>query len=197
MTKLRVGWDLDGVGYVFGESVRLSLAMDGIAVPPVTDDFCKHWDFYEFWGMSREDFAKYCDLGVDRGIIFGPGDGLTRPNFFESMEAVKSMGHTNVVITHRYQGTPGNAERNTEEWLAPYRELVDELYYSHDKTLVYTDMFVEDSKPNYDRLVGAGNDAYLVDRPWNGPYEDTRCRINDVSEYVDMVRARTNGLIVV
>lgn len=194
---MRIGYDLDGVGYVFGASVRNHLATKGIDVPPATDEFCTHWDFYEFWGMTREEFGMHCDEGADAGIIFGPGEGLTRPNFFESMARSKALGHTNVIVTHRFQGSPGSAERNTEAWLAPYRHLVDELYYSKDKTIGNCDMFVEDSLPNYDRLVEHGVDAYLIDRPWNGPYNDHRARIADVSEYADMVEARTNGLIVV
>lgn len=194
---MKIGYDLDGIGYSFGLSVSRYLNTVGVRLPTATDQFCKHWDFYKFWGMDKEEFAQHCHDGVNNGIIFGPGWKLTRPGFFESLARTKGMGHTNVVITHRYQGAPGNAEMNTEEWLKPVRHLVDELHYSHDKTLVDTDMFVEDNAGNYDKLVAAGVDAYLVNRPWNAPYDDHRVRINDVTEYADMVQARTNGLIVV
>lgn len=199
---MRIGWDLDGVGYVFGESVRRSLALDGIKVAEATDEFCTHWDFYEFWGMNREQFAEASDIAVNRGICFGPGEGLTRPNFFDSMARVKALGHTNVIVTHRFQGNPGLAERNTFRWLevesARYGiDLYDEIYFNADKTVGNCDMFVEDNLGNYDKLVAAGVDAYLINRPWNAPYTDDRLRIDDVSEYADMVETRTNGLIVV
>lgn len=199
---MRIGWDLDGVGYVFGAGVRRSLALDGIEVEEPTDEFCKHWNFFEFWGMTREEFADACDVAVDRGICFGPGEGLTRPNFFDAMARVKEMGHTNVIITHRFQGKPGLAMRNTFRWLEVESsrygiDLYDEIHFTHDKTIVPTDMFVEDNRDNYDNLVAAGVDAYLINRPWNGPYDDHRTRIEDVEDYATAVAARTLAYSVV
>lgn len=194
---MRIGYDLDGIGYVFGRAVRQSLFQEGVFLEDPTDEFCKHWDFYEFWGMDKEGFRAATDRGVDRGIVFGPGDGLTRPNFFESIVRTKALGHKNIIVTHRYQGSPGMAQRNTYKWLEPYEDFIDEVIFSEDKTVGDCDMFVEDNLANYDRLVDAGVDAYLVDRPWNGPYSDSRARISDVSEYADLVEARTSGLIVV
>src|SRR6478735_5038922 len=146
--RLRVGWDLDGVGYVFGSSVRNYLTSIGITVEEPTDEFCKHWNFFEFWKMTKQDFAKHCDAGTDLGYVFGPGDGLTRPNFFESMARVHDMGQTNVITTHRYQGTPGSAEANTLKWLEANQAQYDEIHFSADKTSVHTDMFVEDNRDN-------------------------------------------------
>lgn len=194
---MRIGYDLDGVGYIFGAGVRTSLALDGIIVDEPTDDFCKHWNFFEFWGMTPEEFAHACDIGVNRGIVFGPGEGLTRPNFFESMARTHDMGHTNVIVTHRYQGLPGMAERNTFRWLEANKAQYDEIYFTKDKTVGNCDMFVEDNRDNYDALVKAGVDAYLINRPWNGPYDDDRKRILDVEDFADAVGARTLGLSVV
>lgn len=189
---MRVGFDLDGVGYIFGLSVRDYLKTIGITVEEPTDKFCTNWDFYEFWGMTREEFAKHCDAGVDAGIIFGAGDHLTRPSFFDAIKRVKGMGHEVIVITHRFQGTPGNAEKNTELWLAPVRDYIDEIHFSADKTKPRTDMFVEDSLPNYDSLVDAGINAYLINRPWNWVEGgDARNRINDIEEYADAVEEAT------
>lgn len=178
-----IGYDFDGVGYVFGASVRNYLSSIGVAVPPVTDEFCKSWDFYEFWGMTRADFDRHCDDGVDAGYIFAPGQGLTRPNFFESIMKVKNMGHTVVGITHRYQGSPGKAEENTYKWLKSHLGFFDDIIFSSDKTVIKTDMFVEDNLHNYDKLVAAGTNAFLINRPWNMPYEDNRNRINDVADF--------------
>lgn len=192
-----IGYDFDGVGYVFGNSVRNYLNTIGIGVPPATDEFCKSWDFYEFWGMTREEFDKHCDDGVDAGYVFAPGRGLTRPNFFESIMRVKSMGHTVIGITHRWQGSPGMAERNTMQWIGRYKNFFDDIVFSADKTSVKTDMFVEDNMGNYDKLVAAGTDAYLINRPWNAPYEDDRKRIGDISDFTAAVAARTESLTVV
>lgn len=190
---MRVGYDLDGVGYVFGASVRDYLRTIDIEVAEPTDEFCTDWNFFEFWGMNESDFAKHCDDGTDAGIVFGPGDHLTRPHFFDSIRLTKAMGHEVVVVTHRFQGAPGSAERNTEAWLEPVRDCIDELYYSKDKTIGNTDLFVEDSKPNYDALTEAGMECYLINRPWNGPYDDDRNRIGDIRDYTAIVAGRTLG----
>lgn len=192
-----IGYDFDGVGYVFGGAVRNHLMSQGIVVPPATDEFCTNWDFYQFWGMTREEFEDHCDAGVDAGIIFGPGEGLTRPNFFESIRMAKSLGHKVVGITHRYQGSPFVAQRNTYRWLEPVLDLFDDVVFSKDKTIVKTDMFVEDNRDNYDRLIEAGVDAYLINRPWNGPYDDHRNRITDVSDYTAAVVGRSVGRVLV
>lgn len=184
---MRVGYDLDGVGYIFGGSVRDWLHLNDIIVPDPTDEFCTSWNFYEFWGMTREEFAKHCDDGVDAGIVFGPGDHLTRPYFFNSIKTVKELGHEVIIVTHRYQGSPGRAEHNTYQWLEPVLPYVDEIHFSHDKTIVHTDTFVEDSLPNYDALNAAGVNAFLINRPWNAPYDDGRKRISDISDYTNLI----------
>lgn len=191
------GTSIDGVGYNFGESVRMYLTSIGRDVEPATDEWCKSWDFYEQWGMTREEFSDICDAGSDAGFVFGDHPGLTRANFFESMARVHDMGHKVIVVTHRWQGAPGRAEANTHSWLKPYMAYIDEIHFSGDKTSVPTDMFVEDNKGNYDALVEAGVDAYLINRPWNGPYDDHRQRILDVEDYADAVAMRTLGLAVV
>ena len=189
---MRVGWDLDGVGYVFGNSVRMYLNSIGMDVPPATDDFCTNWNFFEFWGMDKEEFGAFCDAGGDAGYVFGDHPGLTRPNFFESIKRVKALGHENIVVTHRYQGSPGQAEANTYKWLAPVQNWLDEIHFSHDKTSVPTDTFVEDNLQNYDMLINKGVRAFLVDRPWNQVEGgDARMRIADVSDYADAVEQIT------
>ncbi len=107
---MRIGYDLDGVGYVLGQSDRDYLSNQGIEVEEQVDEFCKHWNFYDFWHMNREDFAKHCDAGVDAGIVFGPGDHLTRPGFFDAIKKTKNLGHEVIVLTHRFQGSPGRAK---------------------------------------------------------------------------------------
>lgn len=185
---MRVGYDNDGVGYFFGPSVRNYLATVGRDVPEMHDHACTKWDFYQAWGMHRDEFDKHVDAGVDAGIIFGPGNGLTRPNFFESIRTVKALGHEVIIVTHRYQGSPGMAERNTEKWLEPVRHLIDEVHYAEDKTSVPTDTFVEDNLANYDALIAAGVKAFLINRPWNEVKGgDARNRIDDVSDYTDAI----------
>lgn len=168
--------------------MRLYLTSIGIEVPPTTDEFCNDWNFFEFWGMTREEFDRHCDDAVDAGFVFGDHEGLTRPNFFESLLLTKELGHENIIVTHRYQGSPGKAEENTRKWLEPYKYLIDELHFSGDKTSVPTDTFVEDNLKNYDALVEKGVKAFLINRPWNYVEGgDARNRIDDVQEYAQAI----------
>ncbi len=186
MNALRIGFDLDGVLYDFGNSVRRYLnsigreyGFKGDAAEP------HHWDFYEYWGMERDEFTQICHSGVDAGYIFS---GPARDNAAESVRRVAELGHEIVIITDRQFGrVPTNSHRATEEWLAAHGIEYDELWFSADKTIAHTDMFVEDKLENYDALVNRGVDCYLINRAWNLVPGDNRKRINDISEYADAV----------
>lgn len=194
MTRLNVGWDLDGVGYIFFASVHHYLTLSGHGhLPEITDEKCDVWEAHQkYWGMTDDEFNKHCDDGVNAGIVFGPGEQFTRPNFFEAMRAVKQMGHRNIIITHRWQGNPGRAEANTYEWLKPVHDVIDDVKFSHDKTSVKTDIFIEDNLKNYDHLVAAGTKAVLVNRTWNRVPGDSRVRIDDVAQYPAVVDLLTH-----
>lgn len=184
---MRVGFDLDGCLYDFGESVRRYL--DSIGRPyGWKDDHHEphHWDFYEYWGMDRHEFAQICHDGADAGYIFC---GDTRPGAVEAVERVARLGHEIIIITDRQFGsTPEVSHKNTTEWLAQHGIEYDELVFSANKNAVPTDMFVEDKLENYDALIDAGVDAYLINRAWNQvPGGDARKRIDDISDYVEIV----------
>lgn len=182
--KLRVGFDLDGVLYNFGDSVRKFLEntnrghlwKSGPTPAP-------YWDFYKDWGWTSQQFVEMCNDGADAGIIFRGG---TRPNAVEAVEAVYRAGHDIIIITDRGFGTTPEVSHNaTREWwdhngFPPYAE----LHFSADKTCVPTDVFVEDKLANYDALMDVGTECFLINRPWNAvDGKDDRQRINDVSEY--------------
>lgn len=187
MSKLRVGFDLDGVLYDFGDSVRRYFTSigreygfkDGATEP-------HSWDFYEYWGMTREEFAQHCHDGADAGFVFCGG---TRPGAVEAVQAVKEMGHEIIVITDRQFGTtPSVSHENTKRW---WRENgfpdYDELHFSADKTIVKTDIFVEDKFENYMDIHRAGGMCWLITRPWNAQHDNVMYRIEDISEYPIMV----------
>jgi hypothetical protein len=52
---------------------------------------------------------------------------------------------------------------------------------------VPTDVYVYDSLGNYDALVAAGVRGYLLNQPWNAPYDDGRRRVVDVAEFADAI----------
>jgi hypothetical protein len=62
------------------------------------------------------------------------------------------------------------------------------LIFSADKTCRWTDFFIEDKLSNYDALVEAGTNTFLINRAWNFVEGgDARNRINHFAEYVDAI----------
>lgn len=188
---MRVGWDLDGVLFNFGDSVQRYLEHTGQghlwkSGPNPTP----YWDFYKDWGWTGADFVKFCNDGADAEFIFC---GPAREGAVEAMAFSRRMGHTNVIITDRQFGTtPESSHRNTRNWLEEHGFPYDELYFSADKTVAPTDLFIEDKLENYDALDAAGVEVYLINRAWNQIEDDTsRRRIDTLEQYVQVIAART------
>lgn len=184
---MRVGFDLDGVLYNFGDSVKRYLDHIGKGdvwkSGPTKGVF---WDFYKDWGWTSQQFVEMCNDGADAGFIFC---GPAREGAVEAVERVARLGHEIIIITDRQFGkTPASSHNNTTEWLAQHGIEYDELVFSADKTAVPTDMFVEDKLENYDALVEAGVHTFLINRAWNVVEGgDTRMRIDSVLDYAKFV----------
>lgn len=183
---MRVGFDLDGVLFDFGQSVREY--MDSIGLDYGFEGEPPCWNFYEYWHMTPEDFVGLCNDGANAGYIFR---GSSRPNAVEAVWEVKKAGHEIIVITDRSFGTtPKVSEDATREWWEGCGfPKFDEIHFSPDKTIVPTDIFVEDKIQNFEALWEAGTLCYLIDRPWNSDFNATYYRISDVIEYPKKVEA--------
>src|SRR6476646_2479567 len=106
LMALRVGFDLDGVMHHFGNGVRDYLRSIGREYgwqDGLNDGHS--WSFYDYWHMSREEFARVCNDGVDAGYIF---NGNVRPNAFETMRRCYDLGNSIIIITDMQFGTTPN-----------------------------------------------------------------------------------------
>lgn len=189
---MRVGFDLDGVLFDFGKSVREYMDSIGLQYGWKDDADEPHtWNFFEYWGMSPTEFVTLCHDGVDAGYIFRNN---VRDGAVDSVKAVKDMGHDIIVITDRSFGTrPEHSEIATHEWWewAGFPEF-DEIHFSPNKVIVPTDIFVEDKLQNYDAITLAGTECWLINRPWNTEHgQDYRRRIDHVGEYVEKVALKS------
>lgn len=183
---MRVGLDLDGVLYNFGDSVRRYLETIGQEHLWKSGPTEKpYWDFYKDWGWTGEEFVQMCNDGVDAGVIFR---GPAREHAVSTAWRLFNNGHDLVIITDRQFGSdPEKSHEATELWwnehnFPPYHKLI----FSSNKLEVYTDYFVEDKLENYDALTAGGVDTWLVNRPWNyvdGEDHDNRQRIDCVCFY--------------
>lgn len=190
---MRVGFDLDGVLYDFGGSVRRYLDYIGRPYGFKGGEPEPHtWNFFKYWKMTTAEFVQLCHDGVDAGFIF---QGPVRQGAIEAMKAVKDAGHTVVIITDRQFGTtPEKSHLATRQWLEFHEFPYDELHFSANKTIAPTDIFVEDKLENYDAITAAGTPCVLITRPWNAR-KDKRMRIEDISDYPAVVEAVAEDMV--
>ncbi len=144
------------------------------------------WDFWIEWGWDVEHFVAKCHEAVDSGFFLATGkphDGTCA-----ALSSLLNAGHEVHIVTARNFGTlPGASEAATRQWLEEYQIPFTSLTISDDKTVVPTDMFVEDYLPNYDKLTAAGTTAFLINRAWNAPYDDGRNRVASTTEFASVV----------
>jgi FMN phosphatase YigB (HAD superfamily) len=182
---MRVGVDLDGVVYDFARHVQRYL-IEHAGHSPDELAFLDSWKFWIEWGWDDDRFMRACDEAVDAGVLYATGE----PNAgaVDALHRIADAGHELHVVTARSAGTtPTAALVATESWLQAYDVPYSSLTMSADKTVVPTDVFVDDSLGNYDALVAAGVRAYLLNQPWNAPYDDGRRRVVDVAEFADAI----------
>jgi hypothetical protein len=182
---VRVGFDLDGVGYVFQDSVIRYMDHAGLTEHYNVFQPTSTWSFFKEWGMSLEDFLQICNDGADAGFIFSGG---YMDHFPDVVRRAKELGHSvHIVTDRRFGATPEVSQTLTRQWLAQHEIPYDTLTFSADKTVVKTDVFVEDKLENYDALEAAGTFVYLVNRPWNQEPGRRRRRIKSVDEYGELI----------
>lgn len=184
---MRVGVDLDGVCFDFGKSLARYLDDHHAGRYQHGNGKTSTWDFYTEWGMDLNEFLKACHDGVDLGYVFR---GPARYGAPRAIRKLHKLGHEIIIITDRQFGSdPKNSQRATIEWLAEHKIPYDQLHFSADKTIVPTDMFVEDKLENYDALDAAGSEVWLINRPWNRvPGGDERRRCGSITEFASIVR---------
>lgn len=188
---MRIGVDLDGVVYDFADSFRRYLVLSGVSKRyDISEGEPDKWHFYRDWGMTDEEFVAYCHLGVDAGIIFGQGE--PRDCAPGAINFMRKCGNTIHIITDRSFGNnPWSSAEATKRWLHGYEIEYDTINFSADKTIVPTDIFIEDKLENYDALTKAGVECYIVDRPWNQDPDDDRNRIKSIQEFATIVGYRS------
>ena len=189
---MRIGIDIDGVGFNFGDSCKRYLDHIGQGhlwkSGPNPEPY---WDFFKDWGWTGSEFVDFCNRGADAGFIFS---GPMRPGYREMIDEIANMGHEIIIATDRpFGSTPDVSEKLTVDWLHEHEINYDELHFTADKTTANCEMFIDDKVENHEALLAAGVDCYLLDRPWNRHYEAHGRRIYALSEFVGKVSARTKS----
>jgi len=181
---MRIGIDLDGVVYDWVDALRRFLVDNGRSAdefpPPTT------WNFWGEWGLTEHEFWDATGRGIEAGVIFGTGDPI--PGSADVISDLVCDGHKVHIVTARRRNQA--AAELTLRWLTcqgiPYHSLT----FSHDKTIVPVDVFIEDNVDNareVDRRPGSM--AILLDQPWNqGAPDLLRARDwHEVARLIDVV----------
>lgn len=155
---MRIGYDLDGCCFRFVPSLAEFIRQDtGRTHFPIQTCY----EFYEVdWGYTLEEFMDFCHRGTDAGVVFGWGEPI-----WESLDVLhrfRGAGHSLHIITDRSWGSPGASERVTRDWLDRFGYPYDSLTISRDKTVVPTDMFIDDKPRNVDELRAVGCEAWML-----------------------------------
>ena len=180
-----VGWDSDGVIYRFTKAYHLWMNLDqGLNLDPEVE--AESWTWFENW-QTKQQFLDCMDNAVDAGQLFWQGE-LYEPQIPQNIAALSAAGHQNHLVTHRFSGKTSCSRAATEHFYRTQGIIFDSISYSRDKTVVKTDVFLEDNIDNYDDLEAAGIKSYLVNRPYN-LRNDNRRRVNSVQEFTEMILA--------
>lgn len=184
-SSLEVGLDLDGVCYDFVEAFRgyLNLAHGR----PLDElPYAEVWDFYKYqWGMTTAEFLEHYAEGVRAGHIFTVGEPAE--GMLDAIGRILDGGcRIHIVTARSVPGAVEEAHQATRSWLAEWNVPHDTLVFSDDKTVVPTDVFLEDNADNYLALESTGRcSPYLFDRPWNRHIDGRR--VFNWHEFADIV----------
>ena len=185
---MRVGVDMDGVVYPFMEDISAYLGVHGIEADLT---LWKGWDGFAAWGLTKEQWLSWVDRAADEGVLFNAMAPF--PGTVEALRRLRAAGHTVHLVTARNFGTGNAAVRNTCAWLSRFDVPFDSLHFETDKTAVETDFFIDDHLVNYDALVGAGRQTFLLDCSFNQVDGCARNRVSSLSDAVDRILEITSS----
>ena len=185
---MRVGVDVDDVLYPWYATAHRVCSQAGITngIMPVT------WACYDEYGITFEEWqAVLSESTLDGSLYYADPYHGTR----HALSMLKHAGHSVHLVTAR--GTEPfwhnrEVRAHTYLWVSGHlADLVDSLTFSADKTVVQTDVFVDDSLRNYDALEAYGTTtAYVLDQPWNrtAPRPGrSRRRVHSLTEFAQRV----------
>lgn len=185
MTTLRVGVDIDDVLYPWSEvahrlSVRAGLTQPGTPTPPT-------WAPFEVYGCPADDWYAVLADGARTGeLYFDHPMPLAR----DALTRIRDAGHTVHLVTAR--GFLHNGDlirRHTVQWLAAHRIPHDTLTFSRQKTVITTDVFVDDAEHNVHELRDAGVPVYLMDAPHNRHVTGFD-RVHSIADFAERILTR-------
>jgi 5'(3')-deoxyribonucleotidase len=187
---LDIGVDLDECVYPFLDVLRHWIHQDTRrplhTLPPPTD-----WSLPEQWGYQPDELHAIVARGVAAGVIFRSGSPI--PGALEALRQIADAGHRIHIVTARHAiDVDDVVEEDTRWWVKEYGLPHTSLTFSSDKSVVPTDVLIDDSPDNYAALEAAGSSPWFFDRPWNSGVQGRR--VHTWPEFRAVVEERSRHL---
>lgn len=180
---MKVGFDLDGVLYPFDQALAEYFLDRGTR--PEALPTPQSWHFYKDWGLKADGFDYTCHEATRYGDLFNCLPPY--PGAADAVRKVKAAGHSIHIITARNYGNPGQAQSQTVKWLNRYGIPYDTLTFSSDKTIVTTDVYLDDKISNVESFKDTKTTGILLRRSWNNDCPPGMLVATCVSGYADYV----------
>jgi hypothetical protein len=163
--SLVVGVDIDDVMYGWYETAHALCVEEGITngITPTT------WSPHEEYGCPVDDWLAVMDKHTLSGRMYMQEPPI--PGAVEALHKLKAAGHSIFLVTARGFFQHGSVIKSqTVRWLNTWDVPHDGLAFVRDKTLVRTDVFVDDSPKNVAALVAAGIPTLMVNAQHSRDY---------------------------
>lgn len=181
---MRVGFDVDGVIYRMTKAYHLWLNKNrGMSLDPEVE--AQTWDWFLDW-ESVDEFQMNLHEAVDSGELYWEGD-LYEPTIAQNLHDLRAAGHEIHVVTARLFGIQRCPAEATRHFFDVNGLVYDSITVHRDKTVVKTDLFIEDNLHNYYALEQAGTVSYLVNRPYNQTENPYLRRVDSVDEFTKLI----------
>ena len=182
-----VGIDMDGVVYPFMDAFKKYCTQElGMTEFPNPTK----WDFYEDWGIDKEDFNSLLRCASTTHKLFA--SEYPMEHVAEGWQMLKDMGLRLHVITAR----PSTAWSQTADWLHDHNLVPDHLHFTHDKTVLShvahkESAMIDDHVDYYLQLEKSGVLAVLQSQPWNEHYQGA-IRARSLVDFATLVKSVNN-----
>jgi 5'(3')-deoxyribonucleotidase len=163
---MRIMIDLDGCLYNWVESLRQEVFLNAIRDMPEPTK----WEFWDEWGLTYEEFKAVFTLGVNAGRIFARGEPAQ--GGVVVLQSLRQDGHTIHIVSNRSIGS--RSLTNTAGWIREWGVPYDTFTLAADKTIIKTDIAIDDCTDNLIALRKAGTRAICFDHPWNQDWNGER-----------------------
>ena len=177
--------DLDGVVYPFADAFKQYCVRE-LHMNPKQLAYPTRWEFYEDWGMTREEFdAHLIQATIDHDLY------ATMPpeyNADYAWNVIRELKLTLHVVTCR----PKEAHEQTRKWLDAHNLTPDYLWFPSTtkgrviKEIGRPTIAIDDNVEYYLDMDNAGAMSILRTQPWN-TYQVDAVRVPNLRSFAQII----------